>query len=541
MSKKKFYEDEIRHRLNSENEYRELLFPRDYLISDRQLGNQDMNEFPFYGNWEQHDIGRYHIYTQKKINCYTNHYGTKATALIGHAFDPFTDTLSEVDILKECLKAYEENQTYFFDVVNRITGVFVIVISEGTELLAVQDCAGMEMLYYGEVGGNVYLTSAPQLLGDVCRLERDPRVIRLLDSHSYYLGSRYLPGDMSPYVELRRLGANLFLKYNGNFTVKRFFPAEPRPEYVDESMKDVAIEEIYSIFRKNIEMILRKWPRCALSLSGGVDSKTTLACANGLYDSFMCYSFASKPSEKLDADAASEICANLGIPHTYYVVPENSEEIRDYEFLKKLLDHNTSYLMRLNDNEIRKYIYFSRIHDFDVEIKSDSSEIGRAIMQKKYLVQFPETLSPRHFSTFGARYFLEPSLLHMADQENGNFMKKTKLDGSILGYEHINLFFWEIRLASWYATAYHSHQFFHDVVIPYNNRKLMNMFYGFTYQERMDDRPHMMLMKRGNPQISEMDISVKDSYFGKKRLILETVYYLYATRCNTMGKFIKKK
>lgn len=541
MSVKQFYENEIRQRLDSDCEYREFLFPRDYVVSNVQLDSQSMESFPLYNNWKQYDIGVYHIYIQQKTHCYTVSCNGKYAALIGHAFDPFTNIINEIDILTECLKSYDRGRSAFFDVINRITGVFVILVSEGANLLAVQDCAGMQMLYYGKIGGNIWLSSAPQLLGDICHLKRDPHVLQMLNSHSYYLGSRYLPGDMSPYRELRRLGANLFLEYNNCFSIHRFFPIAPRPVYSNEAQKKAAIEEIYTVFRKNIEMIQEKWTHPAISLSGGVDSKTTLACANGLYDKLKCYSFASKPSEKLDADAAAQICENLGIPHTCYVIPEDPSEIRDYDFLVKLIDHNTSYLLRLNENELRKYIYLSRIHDYDVEIKSDTSEIGRAIMQKKYMVRLPDILAPRHLSIFQARYLCEPQLLHMADYENDDFMKRSRLKEPILGYEHINLFFWEIRLASWYATAFHSHQFFGEVVIPYNNRKMMDMFYGFTYQERMDDRPHLMLMERGNPKISAMDISVKDTYFGKKRVILETLYYLYATRLNTMGRFIGKR
>lgn len=537
MSKKQFYENEIRQRLDLDSKYREFLFPRDYIVSNVQLNNQVMSRFPFYEKWKQYDIGDYHIYVQQKAHCYTVSHNGKYAALIGHAFDPFTSMLNETDILTECLISYEEGYSSFFEVINRITGVFVVLVSEGAKLLAVQDCTGMQMLYYGEIEGSLWLSSAPQLLGDICHLDRSPQVLQMLNGHSYYLGSRYLPGDLSPYSELRRLGANLFLEYNNSFTLKRFFPVTPRPIYSNKEQKETAIEEIYTVFRRNIEMILEKWKHPALSLSGGVDSKTTLACANGLYDKIMCYSFASKPSEKLDADAAAQICKNLGIPHRYYTIPEDPSEIRDYDFLSKLIDHNTSYLMKLNKNELRKYIYFSQIHDFDVEIKSDTSEIGRAIMQKKYNVRLPDILAPRHLSIFQARYVCEPRLLRMADCENGDFMERSSMRKPILGYEHINLFFWEIRLASWYATAFHSHQFFNEVVIPYNNRKMMDMFYGFTYQERMEDKPHMMLMERGNPKVSAMDISVKDTYFGKKRVMLETLYYLYATRLNTMGEF----
>lgn len=535
---KKFFDVEIKQTLDKDPKYRSFLFPRVYLISDCKL--DEMEAYPFYGLWEKHPLGKYTVYIQQKTHCYTAEKDGRQIALIGHAFDPFTGEISEKKIVESCLDAYASGKTAFFEIVNRITGVFVIAVAEENKLFCVQDCAGMQMLYYGSAKGYVWLSSSPQLIGDICGLERDPAVLKLLNSRSYYRGSRYLPGDMSPYAELKRLGANFYLEYNGAYRIKRFFPEKARQEYETEEEKEKALESIYRIFRKNIEMIPQKWGKPAISLSGGVDSKTTLACANGIYEKFQYYSFASKPSEKLDADAAAEICKRLHIPHTCYVIPEDPSKLSDYDFLSRLIDHNTAYLMRLNDNEIRKYIYFSQKKDFDVEVKSDSSEIGRAIMQRKYLVRLPDVLSYRHFSIFQARYFCEPELLRFADAQHKEFMKKTALQGPILGYEHINLFFWEVRLASWYATAFFSHQFFHEVVIPYNNRRLMDLFYGFSYKERLQDVPHMRLMRLGNPKVADVGISVKDTYFGKKRLLLETAYYLYATRLNTMGNFYRK-
>ena len=52
--------------------------------------------------------------------------------------------------------------------------------------------------------------------------------------------------------------------------------------------------------------------------------------------------------------------------------------------------------------------------------------------------------------------------------------------------------------------------------------------------------PHLALMRRGNSDIADMNISVKDTYFGKKRMILETLYYLFATRFNSMGSFTRQ-
>ena len=60
------------------------------------------------------------------------------------------------------------------------------------------------------------------------------------------------------------------------------------------------------------------------------------------------------------------ICEKLGLEHVLYTIPQNNEEIEDFEFIKKILMHNTNYFMNLTDNEIRKYIFLNRLNAYDI-------------------------------------------------------------------------------------------------------------------------------------------------------------------------------
>ena len=88
--------------------------------------------------------------------------------------------------------------------------------------------------------------------------------------------------------------------------------------------------------------LMKQLKRPAISLSGGTDSKTTLACCNGLYDKFRIYSFHCKKSELLDANAAHKICEEIGQPHEIYEIPSKNEEIEDFYIMKKIINHNTA-------------------------------------------------------------------------------------------------------------------------------------------------------------------------------------------------------
>ena len=529
------FAEEIQQRLDRESDYRPCLFCRGYIVSDALISSTQ--QYPFYGLWHQTQLPNFTIYTHPDTGLAVCTDETHASVLIGHAYDPITHEISETEILRNLLNAYKAGLKAFYEKLNNLTGVFVLLLETGGRLFAVQDCGGQKMLYYGKIGEHLVLTSAPQLAADIFHLNWDPDVKRLLQTKGYFRGSGYLPGSLSPYRELKRLGCNISLEYaKGNFQIKRIYPLSSRVEFKTEAEKTAAIEEMYNIFSNNIALAMKKWSRVGLSLTGGMDSKTTFACAKPYYGKFFCYSFESKDSEKLDADAAAQICAAVGIPHHRYLIPSDPAEIPDYQFLRQIIEHNTSHTCKLHPNEIRKYIWLRAQNDFDVEIKSDMSEVGRAYTSRKYSgVRLPRVLDPRHLTITQGRYFLEPWAMRFADTAFRSFMAEAGLQEDIQGYSMHDLVYWEVRMSSWAATSFASQEFFHEITIPYNNRRLLDLFLRFPEAERLVDGPHKRLMRRGNPAVADLDLSVKDSYLGKKRMLIETAYYYYATRGNTLG------
>ncbi len=526
----------IKSRLDREEKYREHLFCRSYILTDAALDCAD--SYPMYGRWAHISADRYHIYVHPQAAAYCCRRDDRTAVLIGHAYNPFCGETDENRILETALASSMQGKAALTDAIDELTGVFVFLLFSGDSIWAIQDSGGQKMLYFGQVNDHIVLTSIPQLAGDLFDLEWDPQIERLLQTKGYFRGSGFLPGNLSPYRELKRLGANTCLRCDGSgFQIDRIYPRSPRREFNSEKEKSAAVEEMYRLFSANIELCMRKWNRVGLSLTGGMDSKTTFACARPYYGEFFCYSFESKDSEKLDADAAEQISRAVGVEHHRYLIPEDPAQISDYEFLHQIIEHNTSHICKLHPNEIRKYIWLRRQDDFDVEIKSDMSEVGRAYTSRKYHnVKMPRVLDPRHLTITQARYFLEPWAMRFADRAYASFMKETGLAEDIDGYSMHDLAYWEVRMSSWAATSFASQEYIHEITIPYNNRKLLDLFLRFPEAERLVDGPHKRLMQRGNPAVADLDLSVKDSYLGKKRMLMETAYYYYATRGNTLGR-----
>ena len=526
------YQSFLKNELDKNAKHRNKLYCRDYLFTN--ASNISYECYPFYGRWVLNRIGNYTLATHPLAHVFVRIRNNYQIALVGHALNPFTGEIDENRILDHMLDALQNGQEAFLDELDQLTGVFVLFIVVGDSFQAVQDCGGQKMLYFGEINHHIVVSSAPQLAGDVFSLAVDPQVLRLLDSKGYYRGSGFLPGNLSPFKELKRLGPNTSVVYqNGSFSIGRVFPRHERRCLSNDAEKQRLIQIIHEIFQQNIALSMKKWDRVSLSLTGGIDSQTTFANAKPWWNDLFCFSFISKPSEKDDAEAASEICSKLGVIHHMYYIPQSPAEIEDYDLLSKIIEQNTSNTCKINPNEKRKYIWLERQNDFDVELKSDMSEVGRAYTERKYKgVRIPQKMKPRHLTINQARYFMEPWCMRFADKAYRSFMEETGLTGDILGYSMHDLVSWEVRMGAWASTSFSSQEYIHEITIPYNNRLLLEMFLRFPENERKLDLPHKMLMASGSKELADMQVRVKDSYLGSKRMLAETLYYYYATRLN---------
>ncbi len=508
-------------------QYRELLFARGYLITDD--ADIDYSQYPFLGNWTGYSFGEYKISVNAKQTCYIYSENDLKIAIIGHAYNPFNMKYNEEEILGELCSEYIKSEDSFFDKVSELTGVHLIAVNENGRLKLLQDCAGLKSCYYAKINDKVYISSCSQLIADLNDLEMDEFVRRLVNSRCYNIGNRHLPGDLTPYNEVKRLGPNTYLKYENGFDVIRFYPTRPHAEIKTQEEFDNGIKNIYEILHKNIELATKKWKNPAISLTGGTDSKTTLSCANGLYDKFFYFSFHCKPSEVIDATAAHEICENIGVEHTIYPIVENNDDVKDFDILRQILEHNTSYFKRTADNEVRKYIFLMNLDKYDVELKSWSSEIARVFFERKYRIKMPALLSERHYSIFQTRYFGEKGLLKKSDAIYREFLKKTKLNKVQFNFENTDLAYWEVRMGAWGTSVVSSFDFCHNVTMPFNNRKLIEMFLCFPRDARKTDAVHKEVIKFANKKIHDMSVEIRNKYFKSYRIWLEKIYFYYRT------------
>lgn len=511
--------------LNKKENMRQLLYPRGFLLTNDM--DVSVEQYPFYSLWQRTQVGEYQLFIHPKQRLALVQENGISMALVGHAYNPMDgdNGVFEEDLLKKALQLYKNDTAAFTQYFNQWTGLFVLCILQQDTVRLYGDAAGMYTVYYGTHNGKIYCSSHTNLLGDICNLTFDSYVQRLINYRFYYLFGKYLPGDISPYKEFKRLIPNHYgQNIGGKWEIIRFFPTQ------DNALYDLPYEELIDrsaqILSRGLQMIYKKWKRPAISLTGGCDSKTTLSCTNGVYDRYSYFSYTSSDSESVDAEAAKSICALLDIPHKIYQIPNSDDAYEDIEDLRQIMEYNSGSIGKNNANDVRKRAFFLGTDDFDVEVKSWASEIARSYYCKRFAKKkFPKKLTPRYATCLYKVFITDRKLVRDTDRVFEEFLNTYYSDGSFKLIPWQDLFFWEFRMSSWNGLVITGEQqIAYDIAIPYNNRVMLQLLLSTPEEKRIQDQPHWDIMRKMNPEIYNCGISVVNVKHTNLRAKVERLY-----------------
>lgn len=504
------------------------LFSRGYLLTNTNI---DAKDYPFFGTWNEMQVGKLTLLVHPKQRYFCRSDNEIDTLLIGHAYNPFTMVSDENSILKKLSENYSEKaliepDSEFWNNINQLTGVFTIALLSEDETIIIGDASGMQTTFYGIVNGHTYVSSHTNLIGDLCSLQWDPYIKRLTDYRFFPLLGNTLPGDLTQFREIKRVIPNHYVRIKNNeVSVKRFYwPAKQH-----KSHKEI-VEEVSELLHNNMQLITQKWQRPAISLTGGCDSKTTLACANGLYNKFAFFSYISSDSEKVDAEAAAKICNDLCIQHRIYTIPDVDQP--GAAEVKEILNWNTGNIRYSHPNDVRKRLFFADIDDFDVEVKSWASEIGRSYYSKRFngRTDFGDMPTPRKCTTLYKFFLHDRKLVKDTDAVFKEYLDKYFERADKNPVEWQEQFFWEFRVPSWNGlviTGEHRYSF--DITIPYNNRRILELLLSAPINDRINDSIYCDIRAKMNPAIDQTGIAVTNLKHTKKREKAENLYYVLHT------------
>lgn len=518
--------EEICEVLSGNPGMRDKLYARGFLLTDASV---DLMEYPFFGRWREAGFGKYRIISADKTNCCVQSRGEVSAAIVGHAYNPFTMEYREDEILNSLMEALETGEQRFFDSFNELTGVFTFFLIRDSCLFFAGDASGMQTTYYSAYRGHCYISSHSCLIGDLLSLKTDDYVQRLTGYRFYPLLGNSLPGDLSPFAEVHRLVPNHYVcvRKEGLLTKRFYYPVSLHKTAAR------AAEETAPLMQAAMRLISRKWERPAISLTGGCDSRTTLACARDDYDRFRYFSYVSSESEAVDAEAAAKLCRALGLRHTTYHIPERDDELPGVPAAREILHRNTGNVSFSNKNDVRKRVFFADTDDFDVEVKSWASEIGRSYYSKRFhgRTGFGPEPTPRKCTTLYKFFLHDRRLVRETDAIFRSYLEKFFMQDKVNPIEWQEQFFWEFRVPAWNGlviTGEHRYSF--DITIPYNNRKILELLLSVPIEDRIHDNVYREIRNLLDPRIDATGISVTNLKHTEKREIAENLYYTIHSR-----------
>lgn len=498
--------NELKQMLDKRPDLQPYLFCRGFLVTDQEL---DTSLYPFYGNWSETPIrGKYHAYTHKQIKTTVITSGERSFFFCGHAFNPFTMEIEEEKVLTRIAESY--GTVAYWDRLAEITGVYVYGVSDGKKIEYLVDPSGMQSAYYGKVRDHFYITSHSQIIGDLNDLQMNEITKELIGYKWYHrVMGDYLPGDLTQFDEVKRIIPSISYTFDGTtVTHKRFWPTENLATAIAPDDYQQVIVEAAIILKNNMELISRKWKKPYISLTGGIDSNTTFAAANGVYDRFKVFSYVSAEKETIDAAAAEKIAGHFQVPYLRFDIPERKEELKDFDELVQIIEHNNGHIIKRNENEYRKRVYLMQHLDCDVEVKSWVSETIRAYWYKHYgRKSFPK-LSPKLFRNLYKIFLTNRKLAHKVDKIFAQYIKDFEYESIPASYPIADMHYNEVTWGSWGGPNISEMKMYSDITFVYNNRKFFDLMFRVPLEKRISDQHHLDMKKVLNKDLYDMNIRV---------------------------------
>lgn len=500
----------LKEELDKRADLQSQLFRRGFIVSSKSLDDKQ-GAFPFYNNFKNAELDGMHIYVHNTLNIHTAKCENVSMFLCGHCYNPFTMEHEEEKQLQRIGNSF--GKADFWEKISEITGIFVLGwIDKDGNVSAITDPSGMQSSYYSVMNGTFMVTSHAQMIGDLYDLKMTDFTKELLDYKWYYrVMGPYMPGDLTQFDEVTRIVPNIAYTWNkksGEVSHMRFYPLTDNPQVKNEDEYYEVIHKAADILKNNAELVLKKWKKPAISLTGGIDSNTTFAACVGHYDKFETFSYLSAQKETIDVEAAKKIADKFHTHHTIYNIPKNSEGIEDFDLKKEIISHNRDYIAPLKDNEMRKRIFLEATLPYDVEVKSWVSETIRAYWYKHYGRSTMPELSPKLFRNLYKIFIINRSLAHKVDRVFAEYIDKYDYKKISKDYLPADLHYNEVTWGSWGGRNISDMKYYTDITILYNNRVFLDLLLRVPLEKRISDQHHVDMKEYLNKELWDMHIRV---------------------------------
>lgn len=485
----------------SASELERLLFRRQFLMSP-----DDVTGFP---GWSRRTIaGKYRLVAHPDLQVTHVEAGGKSITLLGYMLDPEHVSASNARILGDLLDQLERSADAAA-ITARLGGRWVIVVHDGGRTLLFHDAAGLRQTYFTasplSARDLTVCASQPGLIADRLGLSPDPEALDYIASlGDSDFGAYYLPGDTSPYQEIRALLPNHFLDLSSGRPERYWpthnLPAVPYAEALTESVRSL---------RGFFDAAYHRHP-IAVSMTAGWDSRLILALSrHARQDTFyftITYPYLAEDSR--DAAVPAKLLRKLGLAH--HLIPYPRAIDPSFRVIAK---RNTASLERPYCADAQAL--YDLVPGDRVCVTGDVAEVVKAHFR------FPGRPTEQVTASDLAAYCPGPSHPFALKALESWLSGARQQDAIDIG----DLFCWEYMAGRWQALIRAQFDLVHESFAPLNCRALLCTMLAAEERHRMGPEFQLFrdIMERLWPDVLLMPINPPQK-IGWRRQVADAFY-----------------
>lgn len=444
--------------------------------------------------WTVHRLGslRYHLHPRARLHTVTRPDGPGRIVLLGDPADIDTGTVDGTRIGGTALDVWASGGLsavvrYLAYLGGRWTAILEAAApADGAgpaEITVVPDCQATQAVFYASRGG-LAMGSQPALVAAATGSGPDEAAEQMLQDlrAARKRGVVFLPGTMTTHENVLPLVPNHLLRVRlgdatAEVTHERFWPFQDRVEITDSSR---ITREFLDYFREHTKLLC-SIGRPIVSLTGGLDSRTTLAAAlpHLHRDSFTFTYYNPRDGlvgegAPLDVFTANALSNAVGVQHR---VLRWRQPASDSPFAEI---YDRTYPVRRGSTGAAHAMWADLPHDI-IHLQSIGAELGTTFYASRPGVP----ITPQRLLEIVTGRSDLPE--QMARDAFGDYLDYAQFSPSAIGgYDYHDVFYWEQRMGKWGYQKYQDGDFSHRMLMPFNARGLIEIMQSLPYQQRAD-------------------------------------------------------
>ena len=311
---------------------------------------------------------------------------------------------------------------------------------------------------------------------------------------------RWFPCPGTPYIKIKRLMPTQYFSLNTDTVYDREEIKVPFPK--DDTEKLHMFENWFANSLRNMQEHF-KGSRFLIALTGGVDSRTTLALTEKASLHWDCFTMEHDKMPLGDLEYPPKLCDMLD--RNYVYIKRNQDE-----FSQERYDEYLRHICHMQQEEDLVFYAYGQYR------KLQSLYDQPLVLVRSGIWEIAEDFYGDFFKTKDLYSSILDRFELVPDEQAANafrtYLKEFDTRNSSLG--KINQFYLEQKCGGWMSETEHGFDIYDDIISihPFNSRILIDMIASFPDEERTERLPQKTLTNEICPEFSSVPYGANGNF-----------------------------